>query len=296
MIEPAHTYVCLLRGINVSGRKVIRMADLRKLFESIGFGRVETYLQSGNVVFESESAGASSLADRVKDEIERWFGFDVPVIVRERRRFLRVREHNPLIGLEGIDEAKLHVLPVPIAGRDEPRAAPVLRRRAGTVRRTWRLRVPLLPERLWPYHVVQQLPRTEVGDGCDHTQLEDGQRTPQDSVRSLRPAGAPPGGVHRRPQQETGEKCGLSPFQRAWSLSLGETGVASTGPLPGALPAGAPCHNVGTRRITPPGDGAPNIVKDGTPHGALSTASRSSRLPDTRSAHCPSARCWTACP
>ena len=109
MIEPAHTYVCLLRGINVSGRKVIRMADLRKLFESIGFGRVETYLQSGNVVFESESAGASSLADRVKDEIERWFGFDVPVIVRERRRFLRVREHNPLIGLEGIDEAKLHV-------------------------------------------------------------------------------------------------------------------------------------------------------------------------------------------
>jgi uncharacterized protein (DUF1697 family) len=109
VIEPARTYICLLRGINVSGRKVIRMADLRKLFESIGFGRVETYLQSGNVVFDVACGGESLMARRIKDEIERSFGCDVPVVVREKDRFLRVLEQNPLRGLDGIDDAKLRV-------------------------------------------------------------------------------------------------------------------------------------------------------------------------------------------
>lgn len=109
MIEPAHTHVCLLRGINVSGRRPIRMADLRALFESIGFAGVETYLQSGNVVFQCGRGSESSLASKVKRAIEERFALDVPVIVREKSRFLNVRGLNPLLRVEGIDEVKLHV-------------------------------------------------------------------------------------------------------------------------------------------------------------------------------------------
>lgn len=109
MTERVHTHVCLLRGINVSGRKTIRMTDLRALFASLGFTAVETYLQSGNVVFDAEGSDASTMAARINDAIERSFGFDVPVIVRERGRFSRVVEQNPLLGFDGIDDAKLHV-------------------------------------------------------------------------------------------------------------------------------------------------------------------------------------------
>ena len=51
------TYISLLRGINVSGQKKIRMAELRSLYASLGFSNVETYLQSGNVVFDSLGIG-----------------------------------------------------------------------------------------------------------------------------------------------------------------------------------------------------------------------------------------------
>ena len=46
-------YIALLRGINVGGKNKIKMADLKSMFESIGLNRVETYIQSGNVLFES---------------------------------------------------------------------------------------------------------------------------------------------------------------------------------------------------------------------------------------------------
>ncbi len=47
-------YIALLRGINVGGHKIIKMADLKQTFESIGLKQVKTYIQSGNIVFKSE--------------------------------------------------------------------------------------------------------------------------------------------------------------------------------------------------------------------------------------------------
>lgn len=47
-------YIALLRGINVGGHKVIKMAELKRVFESIGLKQVKTYIQSGNIVFESK--------------------------------------------------------------------------------------------------------------------------------------------------------------------------------------------------------------------------------------------------
>ena len=57
------TYIALLRGINVSGQKPVKMTELKELFESIGFTDVKTYIQSGNVVFKTEEIADISLTE-----------------------------------------------------------------------------------------------------------------------------------------------------------------------------------------------------------------------------------------
>ena len=104
-----NTFVCLLRGINVSGQKKIRMKDLRELCESIGLLDVATYVQSGNVVFDSgEKAAAieASIEGAVRDR----FGFEVPVIVRSREELAAVVAGNPFTDEDGIDPARLGVV------------------------------------------------------------------------------------------------------------------------------------------------------------------------------------------
>lgn len=62
----SNRYVALLRGINVGGRNIISMADLRGAFEAAGYGAVRTYIQSGNVLFESDSPSGA-----LEDDLER---------------------------------------------------------------------------------------------------------------------------------------------------------------------------------------------------------------------------------
>lgn len=62
-------YIALLRGINVGGHKVIKMAELKRVFESIGLKQVKTYIQSGNIVFESEE-DINFLKDQIQTEIK----------------------------------------------------------------------------------------------------------------------------------------------------------------------------------------------------------------------------------
>lgn len=71
-------YIALLRGINVGGHKVIKMADLKQMFESIGLKQVKTYIQSGNIVFESDE-NIRFLKERIQSEIKITFGYDVSV-------------------------------------------------------------------------------------------------------------------------------------------------------------------------------------------------------------------------
>ncbi len=82
-------YVALLRGINVGGKNKVRMADLRAAFEDDGFEAVETYIQSGNVLFET-GAARDSLEGRVEALMVR--DFDLPVVVA-------VRSHRQLRGV-----------------------------------------------------------------------------------------------------------------------------------------------------------------------------------------------------
>ena len=74
-------YIALLRGINVSGRNLIRMADLCRLATEFGFREIQSYIQSGNLVFSAD-ARAAALEKDLESAIDRRFNLKVPVIVR----------------------------------------------------------------------------------------------------------------------------------------------------------------------------------------------------------------------
>ena len=87
-------YVALLRGINVGGRNMIAMADLREAFEADGYQAVNTYIQSGNVLFES-AAPRRSLEDDIEAMLERRFGVPLVVVVRSHAQLHNVVDRAP---------------------------------------------------------------------------------------------------------------------------------------------------------------------------------------------------------
>lgn len=102
-------YIALLRGINVSGQKNIRMEKLRASFAALGFSDVATYIQSGNVVFKAAKTDPVKLAAQITQKILADFGFDVPVLVKSAAELAAVLKMNPLLKPTGLNEAKLHV-------------------------------------------------------------------------------------------------------------------------------------------------------------------------------------------
>ena len=87
-------YIALLRGINVGGNKRIKMADLKKLFESLGLEKVKTYIQSGNVLFESEEE-AEVLGHKIETGIKKEFGFSVTVVLRTASELEQIIKNCP---------------------------------------------------------------------------------------------------------------------------------------------------------------------------------------------------------
>lgn len=79
------TYIALIRGINVGGHKKVPMADLRDVLSGIGFKDVTTYIQSGNVVFQSSENNTKALEDSISKAIKSHFGFNVPVLVKTKQ-------------------------------------------------------------------------------------------------------------------------------------------------------------------------------------------------------------------
>jgi len=74
-------YLGLLRGINVGGSNIIKMADLRSCFEEMGFKGVLTYIQSGNVLFESEDRDKLKLQDKIEKVLSDRFNYSSSVVV-----------------------------------------------------------------------------------------------------------------------------------------------------------------------------------------------------------------------
>ena len=95
------TWVCLLRGVNVGGKRVA-MKDLKELFEGLGHEEVTTYIQSGNVVFRSRSGGAKKLAGDIQKAIKDGMKLDVTVLLRSPDDLAKVTEAKPFKGAENV--------------------------------------------------------------------------------------------------------------------------------------------------------------------------------------------------
>jgi len=103
------TYICILRGINVSGKNLIKMAALKEAFEKAGFKNIRIYIQSGNVVFEDKSKNEEDLKKKIEKLIADTYELKVPVLVRNLEYWNWVIENNPFISQQDIDPSRLHV-------------------------------------------------------------------------------------------------------------------------------------------------------------------------------------------
>lgn len=100
-------FLSILRGINVSGHKQIKMADLKVLYESLGFKNVTTYIQSGNVIFEN--INAKDLSKQIEKSIFEKYNFHVPVIIRSIEEMGKTLHDNPFLKEKNVELDKLHV-------------------------------------------------------------------------------------------------------------------------------------------------------------------------------------------
>ena len=88
-------YVALLRGINISGKNKIPMAELKKGFEKLAFEEVKTYLNSGNVIFSSGEDDTEKLTKQIQGMIKDQFDLDIPVFVISRATFEDILQNAP---------------------------------------------------------------------------------------------------------------------------------------------------------------------------------------------------------
>lgn len=88
-------FIALLRGINVSGQKLIKMADLQRHFVDVGALDVRTYIQSGNVVFNHAEKSPAKLRPILERHLTAKLGFEVPVLVKTTKEFAAIAADNP---------------------------------------------------------------------------------------------------------------------------------------------------------------------------------------------------------
>jgi len=101
-------YIALLRGINVSGQKKIKMADLRKALQKLPFEDIETYIQSGNIVFKTAYTNVVEIEELIKKTILDSFGFDVPVLVKSSVELEEILQANPYTNPNDLAEKKIY--------------------------------------------------------------------------------------------------------------------------------------------------------------------------------------------
>lgn len=103
------TYISMLRGINVSGQKMIKMEALRNMFEEMKFNSVQSYIQSGNIIFVTGKQSTTTLEKKINTNIMKYFGFDVPVTVKEMSEFKTIVNANPFLKLKNKDSNFFHI-------------------------------------------------------------------------------------------------------------------------------------------------------------------------------------------
>lgn len=103
------TYISILRGINVSGKNLIKMNALKEMYDEMGFHHVTTFIQSGNVVFQCAETDPAELEQSISEEITKRFTLHVPVLVREYSELKTILEENPFFGKENGSLDFLHI-------------------------------------------------------------------------------------------------------------------------------------------------------------------------------------------
>ncbi len=88
-------HLALLRGINVGGKNLVRMAELREAFEGLGLDDVATYINSGNVLFRSPRQPAALMAERIETALAERFGIELKIVLLTRAQLQRVIEDAP---------------------------------------------------------------------------------------------------------------------------------------------------------------------------------------------------------
>jgi uncharacterized protein (DUF1697 family) len=88
-------YLALLRGVNVGGKNLVKMADLRAAFEAMGFAEVATYIQSGNVLFRAPRQKRDELAARIESQLSRQFGTDIKSVLLTEAQLKGVADGAP---------------------------------------------------------------------------------------------------------------------------------------------------------------------------------------------------------
>ena len=100
--------IALLRGINVGGKRKVLMKDLQELFAELGFYDIVTYIQSGNVIFNSSSQLSEiEIAAKIENGITNKYNFSVPVIIVSAKRLERTIKNNPFILDDDTDVSRL---------------------------------------------------------------------------------------------------------------------------------------------------------------------------------------------
>lgn len=101
-------YVAFLRGINVGGKNKVKMETLREVCSEIGFENVKTYINSGNVIFETRKTDDKKLAAKIEKAIEKEFGLQLKTIVRSVSEIEEIVKNNPFDG-QFENDKDLHV-------------------------------------------------------------------------------------------------------------------------------------------------------------------------------------------
>lgn len=99
--------ISLLRGINVGGNKKIKMADLRDLYQSLGFENTKTLLQSDNAIFKTNLIDLKDIQTTIEKGIEEKFGFDVTIISRTPEQFQEIIDKHPFTNTQISDPGKI---------------------------------------------------------------------------------------------------------------------------------------------------------------------------------------------
>jgi uncharacterized protein (DUF1697 family) len=162
------------------------MEHLRALCSDIGFQNVETYVQSGNVVFQTTAGNPVAISKSISEVILESLGFDVPVIVRTSKEIRSVIANNPFLKEKNIDSSKLHVTFL----SETPQKGPLKKLEALAISPDQfysapHENLPVLSRRIRRNPAFEQCNRKSAFGKCYHSKLEDDQYLVRDGLENL---------------------------------------------------------------------------------------------------------------